>query len=53
MARPARNAIPEKALSSSRIFFATTKTLMGRLLSASVVSQQPRIRPGDMGVFQY
>lgn len=35
MARPARNASPEKTLSSSRIFFATTKTSMGRRLLQS------------------
>jgi putative transposase len=35
MARPTRNAISEKLLSSSRIFFTTTKTSMGcRLLQS-------------------
>jgi putative transposase len=35
MARPARNATPENTLSSSRVFFATTKTSMGRCLLQS------------------
>src|ERR1035441_8412030 len=35
MARPARNASPDDTLSSSRIFFATTKTSMGRRLFQS------------------
>jgi putative transposase len=35
MARPARNASPEDTLSSSRTFFATTKTSMGRRLLQS------------------
>jgi putative transposase len=35
MARPVRNASPENALSSSRVFFATTKTSMGRRLLQS------------------
>ena len=35
MARPARNAISEPTLNSSRTFFATTKTSMGRRLLQS------------------
>jgi len=35
MTRPARNASPEATLSSSRIFFVTTKTSMGRRLLQS------------------
>jgi putative transposase len=35
MARPARNACPEDTLSSSRTFFATTRTSMGRRLLQS------------------
>jgi putative transposase len=35
MAKPARNADSEKALSSSRVFFVTTKTSMGRRLLQS------------------
>jgi putative transposase len=35
MARPARNACPEKTLNASRTFFATTKTSMGRRLLQS------------------
>lgn len=35
MARPARNASPEKILSSARTFFATTNTSMGRTLLQS------------------
>jgi putative transposase len=35
MARPARNAFPEDTLSSSRTFFATTKTSVGRSLLQS------------------
>jgi putative transposase len=35
MAKPARNASPEKTLSPSRVFFATTKTSMGRRLLQS------------------
>ena len=35
MARPARNARPEDTLGSSRTFFATTKTSMGRRLLQS------------------
>ncbi len=35
MAKPARNASPENTLSSSRIFFVTTKTSMGRRLLQS------------------
>jgi putative transposase len=35
MARPARNAIPGQTLNSSRIFFATTKTSLGRRLLQS------------------
>ena len=35
MARPARNAIPDEILSSTRTFFATTKTSMGRPLLQS------------------
>ena len=35
MARPARNAHPENALSSARTFFATTKTIQGRTLLQS------------------
>jgi putative transposase len=35
MARPARNASPDRVLSSSRVFFATTKTSMGKRLFQS------------------
>jgi putative transposase len=35
MTSPARNARPEDTLSSSRIFFATTKTSMGQRLLQS------------------
>jgi putative transposase len=35
MAHPARNASPETILSSARVFFATTKTSMGRRLLQS------------------
>ena len=35
MAHPARNASPETILSSGRVFFATTKTSMGRRLLQS------------------
>ena len=35
MAHPARNARPEAVLASSRVFFATTKTSMGRRLLQS------------------
>ena len=35
MAIPSRNSIPEKTLSSSRTFFATTKTSMGKRLLQS------------------
>jgi putative transposase len=35
MARPARNSTPEKTLGSSRTFFATTKTSMGRRILQS------------------
>jgi putative transposase len=35
MTKPVRNATPESTLSSSRIFFATTKTSMGRRLLQS------------------
>jgi len=35
MAHPARNARPEAILGSSRVFFATTKTSMGRRLLQS------------------
>jgi putative transposase len=35
MAKPARNASSESALSSSRVFFVTTKTSMGRRLFQS------------------
>jgi putative transposase len=35
MAHPARNACPDTILSSVRVFFATTKTSMGRRLLQS------------------
>jgi putative transposase len=35
MAHPARNACPDTILSSARVFFATTKTSMGRRLLQS------------------
>ncbi len=35
MAHPSRNAYPEEALSSARVFFVTTNTSMGRRLLQS------------------